>query len=283
MSKLFIGGSNVRKSLGDLTELKLSIAEHGILGPLLVRPLKNKFEVVIGSRRYEAAKTLQSPLRRVPVIIKSLSDSEALVLSLVENIQRRDLELEEEAEGILKLMKRDPERFANARCVAERLGKSESAVRELLDAYDLTSKLRRKGMNIHAVRAPSEEQREHAKAIPLKHAGLVASALEADAIKTLPRREVERKTQEIVKAITPLREQDARKVVDQFKMFPKKSIGTIRAEALARRRGIQVNAYLAPRVAQALSEAVEVRHLSQEKLVAIAIEEWLVLKRFLKG
>ena len=56
--KLFVGESNVRKSVGDITELKLAIQEKGILDALLVRPLKNRFEIVVGSRRYEAAKAL---------------------------------------------------------------------------------------------------------------------------------------------------------------------------------------------------------------------------------
>ena len=87
-AKLFVGESNVRKSVGDITELKLSIEEKGILEPLLVRPLKNKFEIVVGSRRYEAAKALG--LKKVPVIIRPMSDTEALSLSLVENIQRNE-------------------------------------------------------------------------------------------------------------------------------------------------------------------------------------------------
>lgn len=86
-TKLFLGDINVRKSVGDITELKLSIEEKGILQPLLVRPLKNRFEIVVGSRRYEAAKSLG--LRKVPVIIKPMSDTEAVSLSLVENIQRK--------------------------------------------------------------------------------------------------------------------------------------------------------------------------------------------------
>ena len=141
---------------------------------MLVRPLKNRFEVVVGSRRYEAAKSLG--LRKVPVKIKPMSDTEALSLSLVENIQRSDLELEEEAEGVLKLMRLDPKRFANAKFIAKELGRSESAIRELLDAYELTYKLRERGMKIHAARAPSEEERQRAEAIPIKHTELVARA-----------------------------------------------------------------------------------------------------------
>lgn len=280
-NKLFVGDSNVRKAVGDITELKLSIEEKGILQPLLVRPLKNRFEIVVGSRRYEAAKAMG--LRKVPAIIKPMSDTEALSLSLVENIQRSDLELEEEAEGVLRLMKLDPKRFANARSVAKVLGRSESAIRELLDAYELTFKLREKGMNIHAARAPPEEQRQRAEAIPLKHTELIARALKTTEVKRLPTREFDRKVPEIVRAIAPLPEEDARKVVDRFKMFPERSIQTIKEEALAKQTGVAVKIYFAPRIARALNQAAEERDLSDEELVSIAVEEWLVLKGYLKS
>jgi len=280
-AKLFVGESNVRKSVGDITELKLSIDEKGILEPLLVRPLKNRFEVVVGSRRFEAAKALG--LRKVPVIIKPMGDTEALSLSLIENIQRSDLELEEEAEGVLKLMKLDPKRFANSKSVAKELGRSESAVRELLDAYELTYKLREKGMKIHAARAPPEEQRQRAEAIPIKHTELVARALKTEEVKRLPAREFDRKLPEIVRAIAPLPEVDARKVVDRFKMFPEKPIQTIKEEALAKQTGVAVKVYFAPRVARVLNQAAEERDLSEEELVSIAVEEWLVLKGYLKS
>jgi ParB/RepB/Spo0J family partition protein len=280
-SRLFIGETNVRKSVGDITELKLSIDEKGILQPLLVRPLKNKYEVVVGSRRYAAAKALG--LKIVPAIIRPMSDAEALSLSLVENIQRADLELEEEAEGVLKLMKLDPKRFGSIKPIAKAIGRSESAIRELLDAYELTFKLREGGMKIHAARAPPEEERRRAEAIPLKHTELVARAIKSTEVRKLPSYEFERKVPEIVKAIAPLREEDARKVVDRFKMFPEKSIETIKEEALAKQTGVAVKVYFAPRIARALSQAAEERDISDEELVSIAVEEWLVLKGYLKS
>lgn len=279
--KLFVGESNVRKSVGDITELKLSIQEKGILEPLLVRPLKNRFEIVVGSRRYEAAKALG--LKTVPVIIRPMSDTEALSLSLVENIQRNDLELEEEAEGILKLMKLDPKHFANAKAVAKVLGRSESSIRELLDAYELTFKLREKGMNIHTTRAPSDEQRKRAEAIPLKHTELVARALKTAEVRKLSSREFDRKVPEIMRAIAPLREEDARKVVDRFKMFPEKTVETIKEEALAKQTGVSIKVYFAPRIGRALNQAAEERDISEEELVSIAVEEWLVSKGYLKS
>ena len=279
--KLFVGEMNVRRSVGDLTELKLSIQEKGILQPILVRPQKNKYEVIVGSRRFEAAKALG--LKMVPAIIRPLNDAEAISLSLVENIQRNDLELEEEAEGILKLMKLDPKRFASVKAVARTLGRSESAVRELLDAYELTFKLREKGMRIHAARAPPEEQRKRAEAIPIGHTELLARALKTEEVRKLPMREFERKVPEIVKAIAPLPEGEARKVVDRFKMFPERPIQRIKEEALAKQTGVAVKVYFAPRIARALDQAAEERDISEEELVSIAVEEWLVLKGYLKS
>jgi ParB family chromosome partitioning protein len=84
-------------------ELIASIREHGILQPLLVRPLeKERYELVAGERRYRAATEIG--LEEVPVIVKSLTDSMALQIALIENLQRVDLNLIEETEGILKLL-----------------------------------------------------------------------------------------------------------------------------------------------------------------------------------
>ncbi|MBI4783614.1 MAG: ParB/RepB/Spo0J family partition protein [Oscillatoriophycideae cyanobacterium NC_groundwater_1537_Pr4_S-0.65um_50_18] len=86
-----------------LEQLVRSIAQHGILEPLLVRPLKtNHYELVAGERRYRAA--LQLGLPEVPVVIRQLNDNEALQLALIENLQREDLNPIEETEGILQLL-----------------------------------------------------------------------------------------------------------------------------------------------------------------------------------
>lgn len=86
-----------------LEQLVLSVKEHGILEPLLVRPLQQgDYELVAGERRYRAAQT--AGLAEVPVVIRELSDEEALQLALIENLQREDLNPVEETEGILQLL-----------------------------------------------------------------------------------------------------------------------------------------------------------------------------------
>ena len=86
-----------------LEQLTESVKEHGILEPLLVRSLADtKYELVAGERRYLAATAVG--LTEVPVVIKQLTDSEALQLALVENLQREDLNPVEETEGVLQLL-----------------------------------------------------------------------------------------------------------------------------------------------------------------------------------
>jgi ParB family chromosome partitioning protein len=86
-----------------LEQLVQSVKQHGILEPLLVRPLQdNQYELVAGERRYRAAALVG--LTEVPVVVRELNDTEALQLALVENLQREDLSPIEETEGILQLL-----------------------------------------------------------------------------------------------------------------------------------------------------------------------------------
>lgn len=88
-----------------MAQLTASVKEHGILENLLVRPIQDRkgvYELVAGERRYRAA--LEAGLTCVPVTIKELSDSQALTISLIENLQREDLNPVEETEGILGLL-----------------------------------------------------------------------------------------------------------------------------------------------------------------------------------
>jgi ParB family chromosome partitioning protein len=88
------------KAIAELTE---SVKQHGILQPLLVRTLPgNRYELVAGERRYRAA--IAAGLDEVPVVLRELSDSEALALALIENLQRENLNPVEETEGILQLL-----------------------------------------------------------------------------------------------------------------------------------------------------------------------------------
>lgn len=87
-----------------MTQLVLSVTEHGILEPLLVRTLdeSNTYELVAGERRYRAAK--EAGLNEVPAVVRDLTDEQAVQLALIENLQREDLNPIEETEGVLQLL-----------------------------------------------------------------------------------------------------------------------------------------------------------------------------------
>jgi len=111
-----------------LSELADSIAQHGVLQPLLVRPMiGGGYQLVAGERRWRASRI--AGLTQVPVVIKELSDTEAAVISLIENLQREDLNPVEEAFGFASLMKDFNLTQDEA---AQKVGKSRPAVANAL-------------------------------------------------------------------------------------------------------------------------------------------------------
>ena len=111
-----------------LAELADSIAKHGVIQPLLVRPMPDgSYQLIAGDRRWRASR--MAGLTEVPVVIKELSDDEAMALALIENLQREDLNAIEEAQGIKALM--DTLSLTQDEA-AERVGKSRPAVANAL-------------------------------------------------------------------------------------------------------------------------------------------------------
>ena len=109
------------EALGELAD---SISKHGVLQPLLVRPLTNGgYQLIAGERRWRASR--MAGLTQVPVIIKNLTDEEASVISLIENLQREDLDPVEEAKGYHRLI---TEYGLTQEEAAAQVGKSRPAV-----------------------------------------------------------------------------------------------------------------------------------------------------------
>lgn len=123
-----------------LSELAASVAEKGILQPLIVREIASdtaKYQIVAGERRWRAAQRAQ--LHEVPVIIRQFSDVEVLEIAIIENIQRADLNAIEEAAGYRQLM----DRFGHTQeKLAESLGKSRSHIANLLRLLQLPQEIR---------------------------------------------------------------------------------------------------------------------------------------------
>ena len=122
-----------------LGELAASIAEHGLLQPIAVRPRpRGGYSIVAGERRWRACR--MAGLNDVPVVIKEVSDEQAMELALVENLQREDLDPVEEATGIRELMTRCGLTQEQA---AQKLGKSRSALANSRGAVQKAGKARK--------------------------------------------------------------------------------------------------------------------------------------------
>src|SRR5262249_55176596 len=116
-----------RQVMGDLSELIASISEQGILEPLVVRQRGDRYQIVAGERRYQAA--VQVGLRELPVVIRDVDDTEAIELALIENLQRKDLTPFEEAEALQGLADRCGYTRED---LARRLGQWRTSVTESL-------------------------------------------------------------------------------------------------------------------------------------------------------
>lgn len=141
VEKLTPGSYQPRRHFDDaaLDQLSESIAVHGVLQPLLVRPLSSSmFEIIAGERRWRAAQKAQ--VHEVPVVIQELSDQEALEIALIENLQREDLTAVEEAEGYQRLV----DEFGHTQdALARQLGKSRSHVANTLRLLKLPASVRK--------------------------------------------------------------------------------------------------------------------------------------------
>jgi ParB family transcriptional regulator, chromosome partitioning protein len=126
-----------RQVMGDLSELMASIAEKGIIEPIIARQRGRRYQIVAGERRYQAA--VQVGLREIPIVIRELDDNEIIEVALIENIQRKDLTPFEEAEALQSL---------GTRCgythedMARRLGKSRSSITESLSLNNIPEEVK---------------------------------------------------------------------------------------------------------------------------------------------
>lgn len=136
-----------RTEIGDLTELSSSIKEKGVLEPLLVKPNKDgTWMIIAGERRWRAA--TQAGLREVPCIELDLDEKSIAEIALIENMQRKDLTVWEEADGLANLASRYGYTHEE---ISKKIGKSRSTVTESLTIAglpgDIRDKCRQLGFN----------------------------------------------------------------------------------------------------------------------------------------
>jgi ParB family chromosome partitioning protein len=126
-----------RQVMGDLSELIASIREKGIIEPLIVRQRGERYQIVAGERRYQAA--VRAGLRELPVVIREVDDTEVIEVALVENIQRKDLGPFEEAEAMASLADKCGYTHED---LAKRLGKSRTSITESLALAGMPEEVR---------------------------------------------------------------------------------------------------------------------------------------------
>lgn len=151
-----------RKHFGDLSDMVASIKEKGILEPILVRSHGPKYQIIAGERRYQAARL--AGLSHVPCIEVDVDARGMLEISLIENLQRKDLHPFEEAEAIQRLS--DQFRYTHEE-IARKLGKSRTVITEVLSLCRMPEPVRdrcrqadisSKSMLLQIVRQESEEE-----------------------------------------------------------------------------------------------------------------------------
>jgi ParB/RepB/Spo0J family partition protein len=272
LSRLFIGKTNVRKNAGDVRDLAESVREKGVLEPILARPVGNRYELVIGSRRFAAAK--EAGLKRIPTVVREMDDEEAIIVSLMENVQRRDIEPEEEYDALMTLRRLNPSSYGSAEQIAKALGKSRKYVEDRINAVEVVRSLRKEiKTDIEVKQAPSTEERKEG-VLPVKHATFLHRAQEAPSVQELPKKEQFRKLDELAHSIAEMPRPEAENVVSHFVMAPQRSVEKIVKEAI-NLHTVKLEVVLDPRVADALRRAAEDRGTTMEAIAALALHSWL--------
>ena len=126
-----------RQRMGDLSELMASISARGIIEPLIVRRRGDRYQIIAGERRYQAA--VQVGIAEVPVVIRDGDDGEVIEIALIENLQRKDLTPFEESEALHALAERF--RYTHDE-IARRLGKSRSTVTEAISLQAIPDRVK---------------------------------------------------------------------------------------------------------------------------------------------
>ena len=208
-----------RKSFDEeaLEELANSISTHGVIQPLLVRPLADGgYQLIAGERRWRASR--MAGLTEVPVVIREMSDSEAMELALVENLQREDLNPIEEAQGLALLMETYGLTQEQA---AKRVGKSRPAVANSMRLLSLPQE-------VLAMVERGELSAGHARTIlALENAGQITALANEIIKKNLSVRETERAVKALLKGDTK-KEKRAKKrdtYYDEVELAVSQSLG----------------------------------------------------------
>lgn len=176
-----------------LKELAVSIKEHGVIQPIIVRQIGDKYEIIAGERRYKASSMIGNT--NIPAIIKNLNDKDAAKVALIENVQRRDLTPIEEAKTYQKILNLDEDMTQEE--LAQTMGKSQSAVANKLRLLNLSDEVQQ------ALLTKKISERHARSLLKVENQSQQQNLLKEIIEERLPVREVEKRiketNQEVVK------------------------------------------------------------------------------------
>ena len=250
IDRLSISLLNVRKSIGDLTDLKSSIKSQGLLQPIIVRPKNKGYEVVVGQRRFLACKELG--WKEIPAIVRDLSDREALIFSLTENIQQDTLDPIERAEGVQALindLKKDFSPIEAVEKAAKLLGKNPSTIYDWLRILGTTE----------AVKAMVRR-----KELPVRVAAKIA---------TVPKEKQEELAKYIVEE--KVTSSQAAKIIKSVRVKPSEPIRKVVAEVLEETEEYTVTVSFPGTIYTALVDFAKTKKITVQEVIRRAVKQYL--------
>lgn len=262
---------NVRHRNAPIGELEESIAHYGVLEPLVVRAHGSKFAVVIGSRRFSAARAVG--LRAIPVIVKELTDEEAFVESAVENIQREILDPADE----LAVVEKAYRIYEDTAKVAKLFDRSNKWVEDHLKVHDMVEQIRgsRSGSS-RGVSHPVEVPRDITKMASIARAAETVYEKEPrkrealfEELKDKPREQVDR----TVRRLRAVAEEEPERLA-------RSPVKDVIKEVMEPHR-LELTLEFSTQISRGILKAAKSRDVSEEDIVEIAVEDWLKRNRFL--
>jgi ParB/RepB/Spo0J family partition protein len=214
----YISPRNVRQDSGDLTELIDSIRDMGVLEPILVRQKEEEYEVIAGRRRLEAARSIG--LQTIPASVLDVTDLQAIIVSLIENVQRQDLTLAERVQTYQLLQQLEPE-YRNLHRLAEVVAVSHQKISQDFQVYEVLRKLQPYDFTLASHLPPSAVERQQGTALPEYHAVLIHQAMVSSVEKgAIPEEDADEKMVELARLIAPLSQETAKELIQQVKDRP---------------------------------------------------------------
>ena len=206
---------NVRKEPGDITALTQSIEDFGVQDPIHVRQVGEKYEVYDGFRRVRASR--DAGLKTIPAIVEEVTEAQAALFSLIENLQRKDLTVVERVEGYKALQALDPV-YHSKHELARVTGQTHQKISQDFQAYDVRNKLSSFGIEVASHLPPSDEKRQRGEVLPEYHAVLVYQAISSlVASGVITEAAADEEMFQLAKLIAPLPQAEAKSTIEAVK------------------------------------------------------------------